>query len=388
MHELRRNLLIQYAVSQASSVRFDQLNEIIKAQMQTLINNIHAKRNASGINSVDPMPIEIKPIIMHACANIFTQYFCSRDFPSDNVKFQEMIRNCDSIFWELNQIHPVDFLPFLLPFYSDNFELKEKCGHEIHEFILEKIIEDRREKWTKDKNGQMDYVDSLIDHVQREAEPKMEWEDVLYGLDDILTAHAGIGNFLMKIFGFIGALPEVQQKIFDEVNTTLLTKCTGTCNVIELSDRNHMPYTEAVIMESLRLIASPIIPHVANQTSSIGGYLIEKDSVIFLNHYDLCMSSELWDEPTAFKPERFIQNGKFVKPDHVLPFSAGQRSCLGANLTELISFSVVSICMQHFSMHPPANITHNVEVGTIAVPEKSYEMIFIDHSILKLSSKH
>lgn len=371
---MRRDMLTQHTFPRNFSTRFQNLNEIIKTQMHSLVADIQSKR----INC--DTAVEIKPIIMDSCANIFTQYYCSRNFSSNDAKFKKMIQNFDSIFWEVNQGYAADFLPFLLPLHAKNLKRMQKCTHEIRDFIMENIIEDRYDSWTECNDGQYDYVESLIDHVQRDLEPKMEWETALFALEDILGGHTATGNFMVKIFGYIGQLPEVQQKIQHEIDRTLVKKRTGKCNVIELSDRNQMPYTEAVIMESLRLIASPIVPHVASQDSSIGGYLIEKDSLIFLNNYSLSMSPELWDEPAAFKPERFIQNGHIVKPDHFLPFGAGRRSCMGYKMVQFLSFSVLVNCMQYFDMRPPTNVIHKVAVGSLAVPEKSYEMIFTDRA--------
>ncbi|XP_055296250.1 cytochrome P450 307a1-like [Sitodiplosis mosellana] len=374
VQKMRRDMLTQHSFPRNFSIRFQDLNDIIKNQMHNLVGDIQSKRTSPDT------AVEIKPIIMDACANIFTQYYCSRSFASNDTKFKNMIKNFDQIFWEVNQGYAADFLPFLLPLHTKNLKRMERCAHEIREFILENIIDDRRESWTECNDSQSDYVESLIDHVQRNLEPKMEWGTALFALEDILGGHSATGNFLVKIFGFIGQLPEVQQKIQQEIDATLTKKRTGKCDAIELSDRNQMPYTEAVIMEALRLIASPIVPHVASQDSSIGGYLIEKDSLIFLNNYNLSMSPELWDQPTVFKPERFIQNGHIVKPDHFLPFGAGRRSCMGYKMVQFLSFSVIANCMQHFDMRPPANVTHKVAIGSLAVPEKSYEMVFSERA--------
>lgn len=372
VQKMRREMLNTHSFPRNFSTRFQHLNEIIKSQVHTMVADIQSKRSSPDT------AIEIKPIIMETCANIFTQYYCSRGFNSNDVKFKRMIQNFDTVFWEVNQGYAADFLPFLLPLHAKNLKRMEKCTHEIREFILENIIEDRRESWIEGNEGPNDYIESLIDHVQQDLEPKMEWETALFALEDILGGHSATGNFLVKIFGFIGQLPEVQQKIQQEIDNTLANKRSGNCDAIELSDRNQMPYTEAVVMEALRLIASPIVPHVASQDSSVGGYLIEKDSLIFLNNYNLSMSPELWDEPASFKPERFIQNGHIVKPDHFLPFGAGRRSCMGYKMVQFLSFSVIANCMQHFDLRPPTNVTHKVVIGSLAVPEKSYEMVFTD----------
>lgn len=373
LQKMRRDMLTQHSFPRNYSIRYQHLNEIITNQMHTMLGDIKM-HHGSGL------PIEIKPIILDACANIFTQYYCSRGFASTDSHFKQMIRNFDQIFWEVNQGYAADFLPFLLPFHAKNLKRMETCTHEIRQFILENIIVDRCDHWMDCNDGHSDYVESLIGHVQQNLEPKMEWETALFALEDILGGHSATGNFLVKVFGFIGQQPEVQSKIQAEIDATLAKKTTGNTHSIELSDRNQMPYTEAVIMEALRLIASPIVPHVASQDSTIGGYLIEKDSLIFLNNYNLSMSAELWDEPTKFKPERFIQNGHVVKPDHFLPFGAGRRSCMGYKMVQFLSFSVIASFMQHFDMRPPTGVEHKVAVGSLAVPEKSYEMVFTDRT--------
>lgn len=335
--------------------------------MQTMIKDFHAKHSDS--------PVEMKPILMETCANIFTQYFCSRTFDSTDPQFQQMIDNFDKIFYEVNQGYALDFLPFLLPLYRNNLKRMEKCTKEVHEFLMSRIVEDRREKWTGSNDGRFDYVESLIDHIERDLEPKIPWKTALYGLEDILGGSAANGNFLTSIFALIAETPESQRRIQQEVDNALASKQSGNCNFIDLSDRNQMPYTDAVVFEALRLFASPIFPHVANQDTSIGGYFVEKDSVVFFNNYNLCMSPELWDEPTKFKPERFVKDGQVVKPEHFLPFSVGRRSCMGYKIIQYVSFAIIANCLNHFNLTPPVNNTYNIPVGSLALPKHTHQMI-------------
>lgn len=364
LQKLRRDQLIPHTFPRNFSARFNDLNGIIAGHMHTMLGEIKTNE-----------PMEIKPMFLEACANTFTQYFCSRTFSKHDAAFQSMIANFDDIFWEVNQGYAADFMPFLLPFHQKNLARIANCAHEIRGFINEHIIEDRRDIHLAD--GATDYVEALIEHVNENFEPKMEWETALFALEDIVGGHAAVGNFLVKVFGFIGSLPEVQQRIQQEVDETLARKpCGGT--TIDLGDRMKMPYTEAVVMEAIRLIASPIVPHVASRDSTIGDYHVEKDSLIFLNNYDLSMSPELWSEPTAFKPERFIQNGHVVKPEHFLPFGAGRRSCMGYKMVQFLSFSVITSCLQHYNMKPKPGTVHKVSIGSLAVPTKSYEMVFTE----------
>lgn len=215
--------------------------------------------------------VPVKPVLLETCANIFFQYLCSRNFTKCNYKFQKMIRNFDKIFYEVNQGYAADFLPFLLPLHHNHLKSLESWSHEIREFILENVIENRFNDWaTDDDHDELDYVDSLIDHVQGNGIPSMEWETALFALEDMVGGHSAVGNFLVKVLGYLVQNPVVQKHLQDEAD-----KVTnyGERN-IDLSDRTKMPYTEATIMEALRMISSPIVPHVANRDSTIGGNFI------------------------------------------------------------------------------------------------------------------
>lgn len=107
------------------------------------------------------------------------------------------------------------------------------------------------------------------------------------------------------------------------------------------------------------------------------GYDVKKDDLIFLNNYDLSMSTEFWDKPEEFQPERFLRSGRLIKPDHFLPFGAGRRSCMGYKMVQILSFTVLSSVMQQFTVLPLENNNYKVSVGSLAVPEDSYKFKFV-----------
>lgn len=208
---------------------------------------------------------EIKPLILHHCANIFFNHFCSRNYQSGNKTFTEIIESFDEIFYEVNQGHAADFLPFLMPLHRKNMERLNTLTHKIREFIEGDVIADRFAVFDIDSEPH-DYVEHLIKYVKGGESPELPWDTALFALEDVLGGHSAVGNFLVKLFAFIVKEPEVQKRAQKEIDTAV-----GGSRLVRLSDRNSMPYTEAVIYEVIRLIASPIVPRVANQNSSING---------------------------------------------------------------------------------------------------------------------
>lgn len=112
-------------------------------------------------------------------------------------------------------------------------------------------------------------------------------------------------------------------------------------------------------------------------TFSCLGYRIKKDTVIFLNNLDLSMSDKLWDEPEKFNPERFISNGRLVKPEHFLPFGGGRRSCMGYRMVQLVSFGILSRLMQNYTILPVEHEEYRVPIGSLALPKQTYAFRFV-----------
>jgi len=87
-------------------------------------------------------------------------------------------------------------------------------------------------------------------------------------------------------------------------------------------------YLEAACKESLRL--HPPFPFVIRRVAqpvSIGGFELAPDTFVVASLYLMHRRRELFPEPEAFRPERFL--GQAGHPDAYLPFGAGARRCLG-----------------------------------------------------------
>lgn len=87
-------------------------------------------------------------------------------------------------------------------------------------------------------------------------------------MEDIIGGHSAVANFVCKTLAFIAKDKEIQKNIQSEVDNLLNERSEKS---VLIGDRNKLIYTEATIMESLRIITSPIVPHVASQDSSIDG---------------------------------------------------------------------------------------------------------------------
>lgn len=146
--------------------------------------------------------------------------------------------------------------------------------------------------------------------------------------DELITLlKAGFGttsNALAWLFACILENPHVKDKVQEEAFAAVGNRTSNTCQF------NNMPYTEAVIQETLRLC-----PSVAGFTGvrylseplRLGGYTIPAHTVVAVATHILHRDPSVYPDPLTFKPERFLT----VKPSawRWAPFGGGNRMCVG-----------------------------------------------------------
>ncbi|XP_066271771.1 cytochrome P450 2J4-like [Branchiostoma lanceolatum] len=157
----------------------------------------------------------------------------------------------------------------------------------------------------------------------------------------------------------------------------------GRGNILSITHRSQLPYTEAVISEIMRI--SPISPlglsRATSNDANLFGYDIPEGTMVWPVLWSVLHDPVHYPEPDVFRPHRFLnENGQFVKDPTFIPFSTGRRICLGENLAKMELFLFFAHLLQHFTFKLPEGAAEPTTVGIMGIlpySPVSYELCAI-----------
>jgi cytochrome P450 len=101
--------------------------------------------------------------------------------------------------------------------------------------------------------------------------------------------------------------------------------------VASLDDLKAWPLLRSVLFETLRLYpAAPLIARSAVEADEVLGCAVAPGCMVTISPWLIHRHRKLWDAPTAFRPERFLDQPHPWGIEAFLPFGAGPRVCIGA----------------------------------------------------------
>lgn len=207
--------------------------------------------------------------------------------------------------------------------------------------VIYQIIENKKQE----SFGSNDLVSRFMnpeEDDQWEMSPKELRDEVM---SIFLAGHETSANVLSWTFYQLATHPEVQQKIFDEVNTL------GE-KALTFKDLNSLQYTTQVLNETMRLF--PPIWHFGRsniQIDKIGGYTIPKRTYLRISPITIQRRQDYWKNPESFNPDRFAENkSKGQTPFTHIPFGAGPRMCPGRNFAMMEMVLIVAMVVRKFKL--------------------------------------
>ncbi|KAK3303882.1 putative cytochrome P450 [Chaetomium strumarium] len=197
--------------------------------------------------------------------------------------------------------------------------------------------------WKRTADRMHDFESAFLAGLVRSAEQKPGWNwaknmlamrgsrnmsrtELGYVLGVLYEAGSDTTAIALSVFVMAMVLyPRVARKAQEDID-----RVVGPERMPTFDDLPKLPYIDAVVKEVLRWrpVIPGGIPHAVTRDDEYAGYRIPKGTVLIPNLWAMAMDSQLFEHPSEFIPERWIEN-----PDLPLfPFGFGRRVCPGQHV--------------------------------------------------------
>ncbi|XP_069823412.1 cytochrome P450 2D17-like [Dendropsophus ebraccatus] len=294
-------------------------------------------------------------LMNNAVANVICSIAFGDRFEYDDAKFQRLLRLLDATFKAefglrgqiINEIPLLAKIPWIVdPVLKPQYELID---------FMKEIVSEHRKTWNP--NDIRDFIDVYIaemEKVKEDSASSFNEGNLCMTTYDLFSAGSETTSTTLR-WGLLYMIlyPDVQSKVQEEIDRVIGRERKPT-----MGDVLQMPYTNAVIHEVQRCgdIAPLGVPHMTHKDMEIKGYIIPKDTTVLTNLSSVLKDQQLWEKPFQFYPKHFLdENGKFIKREAFMPFSAGRRSCLGEQLARMELFLFFTTLLQQLTFEIPSD---------------------------------
>ncbi|KZP12182.1 cytochrome P450 [Athelia psychrophila] len=228
----------------------------------------------------------------------------------------------------------------------------ELAFSEFKEYMVE-LIQERRTAEKRDER--YDLFSSLLDANDggKDGEAKLTTEELLGNMFIFqLAGHETTAHTLCFAFGLLALYQDEQEKLFQQIKSLMPDTRTP-----EYEEMPLFTYSMAVFYETLRLYPpvtsipkrtyNDVIFNVGNIAGKQKQITVPAGAKIAIDTAGLHYNPRYWEDPHAFKPERFMDNW----PRHAfLPFSAGARACLGRKFFETEGIAILTMMVSRYKI--------------------------------------
>ncbi|XP_012873428.1 PREDICTED: cytochrome P450 1B1 [Dipodomys ordii] len=302
-------------------------------------------RRCAGGTYLDPT----KPAIV-AVANVMSAVCFGCRYHHDDAEFLELLSHNEEFGRTVGAGSLVDVLPWLKLFPNPvrtTFREFQQLNRNFTHFVVDKFLKHRESLLPG--AAPRDMMDAFILSAEKKAaegagRALLDWETVPASVTDIFGASQDtLSTALLWLLILLTRYPDVQARVQEEVDLVV-----GRDRLPGMGDQPNLPYVMAFIYETMRFSSFvPItIPHATTANTSILGYYIPKNTVIFVNQWSVNHDPAKWPNPEVFDPTRFLDKDGFINKEltsSVMIFSVGRRRCIGEELSKMLLFLFVSI---------------------------------------------
>ncbi|XP_077977540.1 steroid 17-alpha-hydroxylase/17,20 lyase-like [Glandiceps talaboti] len=323
--------------------------EVITMQVDKLTDTL-SQRSSSAVDPNLPLTL--------AAFNTISELSHRRSCEEDDKEFIDFVESNIEMSRYVVKASVVDFVRWLKPFFKSVLDRFQEITYSRVKY-MEGRLKTRKKQFNREIPPR-DAIDVMLraqDDYQSNPTNGISAEDfddtvVLQTVLDFFGAGSETVVFAAEWFLIDMMLnPEIQKKIHQEIDAVV-----GVDRRPVYADQDNLPYLKAAMYETMRLhtIVPLSIFHRTICTTSVNGCQIPDDTIIIPNHWAIDHDPDVFKDPYAYTPERFIDphTGRCVSFNEMnfAPFGMGKRSCLGEMLARMEYFLIVVNLLHKFEI--------------------------------------
>uniref|UniRef100_A0A8C5QNX2 Cytochrome P450 n=1 Tax=Leptobrachium leishanense TaxID=445787 RepID=A0A8C5QNX2_9ANUR len=303
-------------------------------------------------------PLDVTKLIMDAISNILFAIIFGNRYEYKDETFVRLLGIVQETFYLISspwgQLHTI--FPQIMDYIPGPHQNVTTVSEKLLSFIRERV---KISQETLDKASPRHFIDSFLIKMEMEKDnPSSEFNErnLIAAIHNLFVAGTeAVTSTLNHTFLVLLYYPEVQEKLQMEIDRVI-----GRDRIPIINDRADMPYTDAVMNEVHRFcdLAPFSVPHMVTKDVEFRGYLIPKGTEVYPLLFSVHRDPTKFSTPYKFNPNHFLdENGKFMKNDAMMAFSAGKRICPGESLARMEFFLFLTTILQNFKLTSQTRFT-------------------------------
>ncbi|XP_017262591.1 cytochrome P450 2J6 [Kryptolebias marmoratus] len=299
-------------------------------------------------------PFKALTLINNAVSNVISCLVFGNRFEYTDKQYQTILQDLSDLVYLEGSVWAKFYntAPWLMKWLPGPHQKIFSVAQEITDFIEIRIKE---HKQNLDPSSPKDYIDSFLVEMAKNQD-----KDSGFNLNNLcfcVLELFGAGtepNATTLHWGLLYMIhyPHIQERVQAEIDAVI-----GPSRQSSLSDREDMPYTDAVIHEIQRMgdVVPLNLPHMTNNDTILDKYTIPKGTMVMPLLHSVLHDESIWETPHSFNPQHFLDpDGKFRRREAFIPFSVGNRVCFGEQLARMELFLFFTSLLQRFKFSSPA----------------------------------
>lgn len=161
----------------------------------------------------------------------------------------------------------------------------------------------------------------------------------------ILAGHETTARALGWTFHLLSRAPEARAEVEREAD------------LLDIADPDWVeraPWARAVFEEAMRLFPpAPVITRSALENDEVLGVPVYPGTTVLISPWVLHRHESLWDDPAAFRPERFLPGAReTIDRFAYMPFGGGPRVCVGATFAMQEAMLIIAAVCRRTRLEP------------------------------------